>query len=363
MLEDTEVIEKLRAELERQERQQQQKIDKFQSAHDKQVYVNTVLDICSNNIDDLAAYATLLEAPEDIYKFQNLLSEILKDDSYVEQVMKSARNLFSLKKRGLEKRAQRQCQRAREPLVNFRRSLERFNQDRGSLYNSLTPIQNSLKQLELVREYNRYFSDIHNVHEIEDVEAFFEFLNSSLLTDSEKTKALFMVFDGNVKFYEDALLDSGSQEKSYSQERFIVEGEDDIRTSYQQAVNTKSYKFQDGNNTINHEHISLINNGNLENEYSNVSSSSDVNIDNSIVSNLNSWESNDSVVALVDNNIDKDINLTNELDNDDFIEPLGDSNPFMAKNKVVTGISNINTRTWDNKVDEIMNIITDDEER
>jgi len=47
MLEDTEVVEKLRAELERQERQQQQKIDKFQSAHDKQVYVNTVLDICS----------------------------------------------------------------------------------------------------------------------------------------------------------------------------------------------------------------------------------------------------------------------------------------------------------------------------
>jgi len=359
MLEDTEVVEKLRAELERQERQQQQKIDKFQSAHDKQVYVNTVLDICSNNIDDLAAYATLLEAPEDIYKFQNLLSEILKDDSYVEQVMKSARNLFSLKKRGLEKRAQRQCQRAREPLVNFRRSLERFNQDRGSLYNSLTPIQNSLKQLELVREYNRYFSDIHNVHEIEDVESFFEFLNGSLLTDAEKTKALFMIFEGNVKFYEDTLLDSGSQKKIYSQERFIIEGQDEIRPSYQSATSTKSYKFQDGNNIDDYEYTSSISNGSSVNDYNDVSFNSDIDINNSLVNNTNLFKSDDS---LDEGRANNNISLPDELENDDFIEPLEGSNPFVNKNKGIEQ-SNINTRTWDNKVDEIMNIITYDEER
>lgn len=195
MVMDTrEIIEKLKTDIATKKTDYQQRLQKSGEEENLLNYMKGMLDITENNVSNFPYYDKLTEEDKTSEEqFNTMLKYTLKEDKIIASFKAEIKNLYFLEKIGYLHAEQ--YQEAIKKLEEYRLKIKESYLELEKNKNLKIQLEKQHKILNRLEQLEKVLSEKKEVKNIDD---FYETLQYSNLSESEKTQVLFSVLEHNL---------------------------------------------------------------------------------------------------------------------------------------------------------------------
>lgn len=195
-MEEQEIVEKLKLDIEERERSYQKELAKIKKEDDLLNYIKGMLDITQNSVSNFPYYDGENKEDETSEEdFNMMLKYTLKEDKIIASFKSEIKNLYYLEKIGYQHA---------EQYTETIKKLEEYRLKIQEAYNDLitneTLKKATIKKEEILKKLDAVKDHLTETQEeIENIDSFYEGLQYAHLSESEKTTILLSIFERNIQ--------------------------------------------------------------------------------------------------------------------------------------------------------------------
>ena len=198
-----EILEKLKSDMNIKKANYNKELQKMEKETDLLNYIKGMLDITENNVSNFPYYDKVTKEDKEAEEhFNTMLKYTLKEDKIISSFKSEIKNLYFLEKIGYYHAEQ--YQETIKKLEEYRLKIKAAYlelQKEKSQKTQTNNNKNILKQLEKLEK------SLEEQKEVKNIDNFYESLQYSNLSESEKTQVLFFVLENNLKMQKQQLND------------------------------------------------------------------------------------------------------------------------------------------------------------